>query len=645
MASRTPNIAMPRIPSESELRRLISGREPAEYSKYVMQAKKNVAYVGGTGVIDLGQFGFGVGRHLLRDVDMPDHNIYLTLDDYMREPFKHELGISAGSREIADFLINQHSMRDMLIALAQLNRIRLSDDQGKLLREEYVKSVRPEKAGQVLSAILANDRELHLFLARQTIMLAAREVILKGGVGAAKPDASPLMTATMLTHALASGIGPIDESGPQVWPGMSVSILMELVANASFNTADWWVSQLDRLWRIWVKHGSSTERRLARAPFDQLVNEALGLDVGAIALLSLSLAVPAQNWRYPSPILVQRQFVNDAKPSDIESFLDYVSADTVDLERRLQQQQPPWGFLPFEESPVIDLGSELLVLDPDFLMQRTTTGLYWAVAKSETKRGGDKGFRAWSKAHGQAIEAAAEEQMQALTQTPRLLGTLEEQKTHFNENDLQRAYPGKKGKAGKQCDGAIWLPKCWIVFEVVAFHVKVSARQGLDIGAFRDDVNNKLMKELSQLDATAKNLLSDGGKALIGFATPDMRIQPILVQGGYFPLHPAISAYIDDRVKTEKLFAHTAVEPYERDSRIRKPVIIHLDELETLEAIAARRDDVIQTLDDWQQSTRRAGPLKNFLIAASRNDHPARLDADKAVALLKAFRSRIADVA
>jgi hypothetical protein len=187
----------------------------------------------------------------------------------------------------------------------------------------------------------------------------------------------------------------------------------------------------------------------------------------------------------------------------------------------------------------------------------------------------------------------------------------------------------------------MWLPKCWIVFEVVAFYVKVSARQGLDIEAFRDDVNIKLMKELRQLDATAKNLLTDGGRALLGFVTPDIRIQPILVQGGYFPLHPAISAYVDDRVRHAKLFAHSASGPYERDSRIRKPVIIHMDELETLEAGAERHEDVIQIIDDWQQSTRRAGPLKNFLIAANRVSRPSRLDLDGAGALLDAFRSRI----
>src|SRR5439155_15338952 len=112
--------------------------------------------------------------------------------------------------------------------------------------------------------------------------------------------------------------------------------------------------------------------------------DALGLDVGAIALLSLSLAVPALHWRYPNPILLPRQFVPDAKASEIDAFLSYVAADVDDLRRRLQQQEAPWGFLPFEESPVIDLGSELLLFDSDFLMKRTTTSLYWAAAKSET---------------------------------------------------------------------------------------------------------------------------------------------------------------------------------------------------------------------------------------------------------------------
>jgi hypothetical protein len=633
-----------RTPSEAELRRLVSGKEPAELSNYIMQARNNVAYVSGSGVIDLKQFEFGVGRHLLRDVEMPDHHIYLTLDDYMPESFKLQLGISATSAEIADFLIGQHSVRDMLIALAQLNRLRSIADQCDDLRQAYAQTLRPERAGHLLNAVMSNQSEPHIFLARQTIMLAARDVILRGEQGVAQPDASPLMTAVMLTHATASSIGPLDERGPQVWDGMPVSALMELVANASFNTSEWWVSQLDRLWRTWIRHGSSAERMLARAPFEQLVYEALGLEIGAIALLSLSLAVPAQNWRYPDPILNQRQFVNDAAPSDISKFLSYVGADIDDLRNRLLKQKPPWGFLPFEETPVIDLGSEVLVFDADFLMNRATTGLYWAVSRLENSRGGDYAFRAWSKGHGLAVEATADEQIRGLAPRVPILGSGNRQTTYFTEHDLARAYPGaKKGRAGKRSDAVVWLPSCWLIFEIAVSFVKVSARQGLDIEAFRDDVD-KLMKELAQLDGTVKDLLRDGGAALMGFPAI-MPIQPILVQGGFFPIHPIISAYIDDRIKRARLFAQSSTGSYERHSRVRKPVIIHLEELETLEAIAERHGDFAKLLNDWQGSNRRAGPLKNYLIAAGVDEHPSRLNADRAHELLRALRDRFGHAA
>ena len=151
-------------------------------------------------------------------------------------------------------------------------------------------------------------------------------------------------------------------------------------------------------------------------------------------------------------------------------------------------------------------------------------------------------------------------------------------------------------------------------------------------------------KELGQLDATVKDLLRDGGAALIGFPA-SMPIQPVVVQGGFFPIHPIISAYIDDRIKRARLFAQSSTGPYERHSRVRKPVIVHLEELEALEAIAERHGDVAKVLDNWQRSNRRAGPLKNYLIAAGLDAHPSRLNSDRAHELLRALRDRFGHAA
>jgi hypothetical protein len=632
-----PRLPGRRPPTEEQLRAMLSAREPAGVSRYLMQARSNVAYVAGTGVIDLRQFGLGFGRQLVSSVVMPDHGIYVTLDEYLIQSNKTKLGIVATSREIADFLLGQHPMRDMLIALAQLNRIRLIPEQLDQLRLAYAQCI-PEDAASVLNSLIANEAEPHFFLARQPILLAAREVILKAGTGAQTRDTSPLMTAVMLTHALANEIGPLDESGPQIWPGMPASALMEMVANASFNTDDWWVSRLDRLWRVWIEHGSLVSPPLARAPFEELVEDAVGTNIATLALLGLALAVPAKQWRYPEPLLAPERFVSDAAEADLEAVLKYVAADVDELAGRLEEHAPPWGFLPFEESPVIKLGEgRLLILDCDFLMRRVTTGLYWEVGKAERARGGEEAWRDWSKAHGMAVEAATEEQMRSLASRLPVLGSSEPQKTYFTEEDLRRAYPGpKKGITHKQCDGAIWLADSWIAFEIVTAEVKVQARQGLDLDAFRDDVENKVMKKLRQLDRTVQNLLLDGGAALMGFAMPNTHVQPILVQGGHFPLHPVIAAFIDDQMKKEGLF---------QDARVRKPLILHIDEIETLEAVAERHGDILGLLGEWQASSRRAGPFKNFLIAEGRVDHPSRLSIERARVWFAKLRDRVKAVA
>jgi hypothetical protein len=102
-----------------------------------MPLRSNVAYVSGTGVVDLRQFVHGVGRHLVADVAIPDHHTFLTLDDYLVEPSRRQLGSSLSSREITELLLRQHPVRTMLIALAQLNRIRIIPDQVDELRTAF----------------------------------------------------------------------------------------------------------------------------------------------------------------------------------------------------------------------------------------------------------------------------------------------------------------------------------------------------------------------------------------------------------------------------------------------------------------------------------------------------------------------------
>src|SRR6185295_16784968 len=86
-----PRVALAPM-SDAEMRRAISGREPRDLTRYVMQARTNVAYVAGTGVIDLKQFQLGIGRHLVDEPRLPDHNTYITLDEYLVTTNRRQLG-------------------------------------------------------------------------------------------------------------------------------------------------------------------------------------------------------------------------------------------------------------------------------------------------------------------------------------------------------------------------------------------------------------------------------------------------------------------------------------------------------------------------------------------------------------------------
>jgi hypothetical protein len=621
--------------TETELRRLVGGREPSQLSGYLMQLRSNVAYASGTGVMDLRQFVHGVGRHLVAAVVIPDHHTFLTLDDYLVETNQRQMGFSPSSREIADLLLRQHPVSTMLVALAQLNRIRTIPDQVDQLRLAYCLLI-AANAALVLDGLSAGADPRH-FLARQPILLSMREVILRGGPGVDEPILPPLMTAVMLTHALASDISAQAADGPEVWSGMPADILMEIVCNASFNTYDQMLSKLDKVWRVWAEHGAAAANPPPRKPFLDMAQEALGTDLATVVMLGLALDTNVATWRWPDPVAIKEPLFQDVPVPDHKAFSRHVASDEADLRTDLTACAGPWELLPFELRPVFRLDGHLVVLDREFLQRRITTGLFWTVGEHERTLGGDKAWRTWAAAHGQAVEAAAREQIRAIAPRIPVIGTTDEETTYFTENDLARAYPSKrKGVASKQCDAAIWCGSYWLLVEIVTAELKLPTRQGRQLQAFRDDVERMVMKKIKQLDSTARDLLRDGGASLVGCSPGRVRIRPVLVQGGHFPVHPATIAFIDDRMRKEDRL---------QDARIERLAIVHMDELEVLEAISERGDDVQRLVDEWQRSERRAGPLKNYLSSRGRSDRPARLSRERLRYILDQLHHRISKAA
>lgn len=598
-----------------------------------MQARTNTVYQGGTGVVHLGQFVHGFGRHLVDEIVLPDHHILLTLDDYLGAEVQQQFGFNETSAQVADHLLRLYPARDIVAELAYLNRMRVLPDQLERVRTAYLEQI-TERASARCDGLTSPQRtEPRQFLARQPILLAIREALLRDSPGAANRPMPIGVAAVMLTHAVSTDLNS-DPDGPNVWDGMPARILMEVVCNGSFNSTDDLLSRIDRLWRIYFEFDKVVDPP-ARAPFFQMAREALGADIGAIAILGILLDSLVSQWRWPQPIYTPQLFVTDADPRDLEAFLAFVSADEAQLRESLRQHNPPWGFLPLERAPVLRVDDKLLVLDQEFLQRRFTESLVWAVADNERdSHGGKKASRDWLRAHGQAVEAAAREQIKGLAPHIPLLGTGSSMPTYFSDTELIRAYPAKKkGETPMQSDAAIWLggQDSWMVFEIVTAELKLPTRQGQELEAFRDDIERMIMKKLRQLDATARNILSDHGLALLGHEHSGPWVQPVLIQSGHFPVHPATIAFIDDQISRERLLQH---------ARIRRLAILHLDELDILESIAQQNVDLVALFSEWQRSERKAQSLKNFLYSRGRNERPSRLDLARLQFLVGKFADR-----
>jgi hypothetical protein len=614
---RDPRPADPRqvlspAPNAAALKALISGREPKQLDRYLMQVRNNVAYARGSGVIDLKQFGMGIGRHLVDEVPLLDHNTYITLDEYVVETQRRQIGWSASSREIADALLGQHPRMELLMALIALNRIRKLPDQLAEV-EGFYRLQLPKSIQAVYSGLMA-DR-VHgprYFLARQLILLAIREVLAYAGPIATHPDRGVISSAVMLTHALGSDLQEMG-GGVKLWEGMASGDLMEIVQNGSFHAADDVMALLDRHWRVWFELGATASKEKPRASFEDLAREAIGLDPKLALLLGVALKTSTDAWRPGTPIAVQRQFVLDVDEADLDAFIHYTSSTVDELTAELAPTAGPWAFLPLEKTPILRLPDGLVVVDDTYLLKRVTDGLFLAVADMEGPPTGSGARRAWSRAYSEVVEAALNFQIEGLAPSIPVVGG-GSMKTYFGEEEIKSAYipKGKRGQGHKVCDAAVWLPQgAWLIFEIVNGELKVPSRQAGDMDGFAKDTTRLVIGKLAQLDATAEDLLRDDSKLTGLPRSGTAEIQPILIQGGHFPVHPVTMAYVDFRLKQERLLLHRA--------RVRPLAILHWEELEILEAAFEQAEPVMDLLGAWQRAKPWGRTLQNW-ISDNRSD-------------------------
>ena len=114
-----------------------------------------------------------------------------------------------------------------------------------------------------------------------------------------------------------------------------------------------------------------------------------------------------------------------------------------------------------------------------------------------------------------------------------------------------------------------------------------------------------MLKKARQLHATAIDFLADPQPADSPLAVPAMRIFPVVVCGGQFPVNP---------ITLRDVQHHLAAELLLTDGRIQPLVLLDLEELEAFNALHETRHITMpQLIADWQQSAYREASFRSYL--------------------------------
>lgn len=447
------------------------------------------------------------------------------------------------------------------------------------------------------------DGQPRRFLARQIVLLALRLVLVPPDppavtdasltAGVANLDLET--AAVLLAHLAADVIGQERRDDEPRFGGTAESLAMEVIASHLFNERDDPGDLLARYRLLWTRYGDQLERvKLRRRPLE-LLEEATGLDFDDLTALGFGYYAAALSYRPDKPVAINA-FANIAigRPV-IEQFLSLFSSTADGLTKALRDCQLPWQMLPLAERPLLRVGDNVIVLDERYLLDRVTRGLYWPVHDQE-KQLSEQARVLWTQAYGEMIESRAEDQLRQLA--PPLLASTAS--TFFTEGDLQRPFP-----SSKNADVGIDFGGDVVIAEIVSATVTIATRQTPDAESYRKDAEKIVLKKARQLHATAVNLLADPQPADSPLAVPAMRIFPVVVCGGQFPVNPITLRDVNRRLAAEGLLT---------DGRIQPLVLLDLEELEACNALHETRHITMpQFIADWQQSAYRETSFRSYL--------------------------------
>lgn len=595
---------------EEALRRLLTEHEPDELRGYLM-TPSDIPRAEGSGAafISGGRAATTASGLIIPGSTVPaptDYvGVYVTLEEYTGS----NLEASGWTLEdIIDALTTLYHPREQLIlSLALLNRL---TTKGKKTLDEiagyYIPWLSRELAERLRGLLAGEQGRRRALLARQPILATMRHVIVHGeDQGPDPPPKKPLdVHAIMLSHAVSTTLAG-DDADERTLEGYSGSLVMELLRVGLLYQSDDIFAAVDRFTRLWLEYGEKLERVYLRAPPRELLRDATGLEIEEILAMGFATVAYSMIWEPGKPPHVRPEFGTVDKDK-IERFLKLIADDMEGFKSRFAARSGRFDFLPIQETPVLRAEAGLLVLDQEYLWERITTGLYWVVHDFERDNHGDAARTRWTQAYAEMVERMTEQQIASMA--PPILGSAGG-KTFYTEENFDAAF------GGKQADAGILLGGEFVLFEIVSAQLSVPVRIEGDLDQFEKDTERLIIKKCRQLDSVANALLEDDSR-LTGFPkTERLKVLPVVVVGGGYPIHPFTVEYIEGLLRSEGLLS---------DARIGRLSIVDIGELEILEALAEEGHSVGDLLAAWKGSSLHAVPLKNYVISRFGGDRAFR---------------------
>lgn len=529
-----------------------------------------------------------------------------------------------------------------LEALAMLNRIAADRELSEEWGSTFQQTLQPE-LGQKLGEILATNKGSHVLLARQVILRAMLDVLQDEPEDVSTTQEVPLAhlltVATLEVHEVANRLPQVGTTGQmpsndrqdEQILGVPFRLALELMQNQIFNVPTDPYSLVGRMVHIWSRSDSLVRTTIRKAPRELLL-EATALEFEDFLALGFALYAHARSWRPGESLWLKADFNSSLPQEKIAKFVSLVSAALDQYRPAVAKMQSDWDFLFLQSKPVLRYQDSLLVLDPQFLLERVLLGIYWDVHDHERDVQAlvsrSRARLQWTQAYSEMVEQQVVDHLNRIA-PPILFQSQGLQRAFYSEDDLRTAYP-QQGQ--KLADGALHFGGDLCLFEVVSGQVKTAFRIGGERHAFEEDVDRLVLEKAEQLDGAAQAILENEHALTNHPPTPGLRILPVIVVASGFPMNPASLHFLESKLSERSLL---------QDPRIQPLVVIDLSELEMLEALHEHGMSLVDVLMDWIQSENWGAPLGVYLQHLHKQPYsyfrPAHLDTIAHSALMDAI--------